>query len=68
MPSCSDDFEDMLCDDCVPRGCSCNEEPLDGNYESTDPNNWVEVLDKDGRKFPCCEWFYDESGYEDNLN
>lgn len=46
------------CDECVPRGCSCNEEPIDGNFENEDPQNWAEPTDEKGRKYPCCEWFY----------
>ena len=45
------------CDDHVPRGCSCNEEPIDGNYENGDPSNWKQAVDEQGRKFPCIEWF-----------
>jgi hypothetical protein len=47
---------ELLCDKCVPRGCSCNMEPKDGNYENEDPNNWEEPTDEKGRKYPCCEW------------
>ena len=35
----------IRCDECVPRGCSCNQEE-DG----------TEQLDEKGRKVPCCEW------------
>lgn len=44
------------CDDCVPRGCSCNEEPADGDYENASTGNFVQPLDARGRQFPCCEW------------
>ena len=37
----------MMCDDCVPRGCSCNVDDETGK-ECTD--------DKD-RLYPCCEWW-----------
>ena len=43
------DNEWVACDDCVPRGCSCNNE---------------EDVDEKGRKLPCCEWWYDENGWE----
>ncbi len=49
---------DFYCDDCVPRGCSCNMEPKDGDHENSDPSNWEEPLDDKGRKYPCCEFFY----------
>jgi len=45
------------CDECVPRGCDCNREPVDGNPDNDDEDNWKEVLDDQGRKYPCCEWF-----------
>ena len=44
------------CDDCVPRKCSCNIEPKDGDWESADDNNWEYVVDENGRHLPCCEW------------
>jgi hypothetical protein len=44
------------CDRCVPRGCNCNMEPKDGDYENEAPSNWDEPRDKYGRKHPCCEW------------
>ena len=34
MPECEIDFKDILCDDCVPRGCDCNLEPKDGIWLS----------------------------------
>jgi hypothetical protein len=37
---------DYYCDDCVPRGCSCNAEE-DG----------IQPLDDLGREYPCCEFF-----------
>lgn len=33
------------CDDCVPRGCSCNEDES-GN----------QILGNDGKLLPCCEY------------
>ena len=52
----NNDFNHFACDECVPRGCSCNEEPIDGNYDNMNPSNWVEPVDEKGRKYPCCEW------------
>ena len=58
---------EIACDACVPRGCSCNEEPLDGNYDNMDPANWAEPTDEMGRKYPCCEWMrIDEMELRDN--
>lgn len=62
MPADSSDH--AYCDKCVPRGCSCNEYPIDDNYENLDPNNWTEDLDEQGRELPCCEYWYDENGWE----
>ncbi len=82
----------FYCDDCVPRGCSCNwrNRQRDGLIEGELPqgfegknwkwvtieeqknhgvNNpeekifWVE-LDEDGKTYPCCEYDYDEKGYD----
>lgn len=45
------------CDGCVPRGCSCTMEPIDGDCENEDPANWDYAMDDKGRKVPCCEWW-----------
>lgn len=60
--------ETYLCDDHVPRGCTCNQtwEPIDGDKNNGDESNWKmvsEILDKNGKKLPCCEWQYCEDGY-----
>ena len=48
------------CDQCVPRGCSCNDELKDGidlhSPEAQDPKSYYQELDEQGRKYPCCEW------------
>lgn len=41
------------CDECVPRGCSCNENE-DGTQD----------LDLLGRPMPCCEYWYIEKDKE----
>ena len=62
----------MACDDCVPRGCSCNRELKEGiDYESDAAKlseNWIEQIGADGRKFPCCEWWYDVNGFEETVS
>jgi hypothetical protein len=50
--------EENFCDIHVPRGCSCNMEPIDGDYENLEESNWEEKLDDQGRKYPCCEYSY----------
>ncbi len=46
-----------MCEECVSRECTCNDYPIDGNYESVDPANWECPKDESGRKRPCCEWW-----------
>ena len=45
-----------FCDNCVPRGCSCNLEPIDGDWDNQNPENWTENKDELGRLLPCCEY------------
>ena len=46
------------CDDCVPRGCSCQEDE-DGK----------QPLDEQGRQYPCCEYnILTEDDHEDMAN
>jgi len=54
-----------FCDNHVPRGCQCNEEPKDDNWESIDADNWHEILDDQNRRWPCCEYMYNKNGFED---
>jgi hypothetical protein len=83
MPSSSME-NPFFCDDCVPRGCSCNsrhidpnayhpplenpdlpdgEEGIDWTWVDDEKNEWC-YIDEKGRKYPCCEFDYDEEGYE----
>lgn len=58
MPSSNSPEETRWrCDIHVPRGCSCTDEPVDGDDENRDPSNWKPELDSNGRKIPCCEWW-----------
>ena len=73
----------FYCDNCVPRGCSCNTrhisditpEDYDGESicchhikyivdESGDAGGYWCDVDDDDREYPCCEYDYDEDGYE----
>lgn len=47
-----------FCEDHVPRGCSCN------ILSSDDSEDIVELRDDRGRLLPCCEYDYDEDGFE----
>ena len=65
------------CDDCVPRGCDCNEyhvsefgiptnddgiENISWRWTNEEKTIWIPI--DDGRPFPCCEWSFDEEGLE----
>lgn len=59
----------LYCDDCVPRGCSCNQEHTDYKHSLDLPSNskkykWIdkeegiwEPVDDQGRLYPCCEFW-----------
>lgn len=67
------------CDDCVPRGCICWQNPIqyeDGSihnpqgikgedWEWVEENKYWEELDGNGRKLPCIEWWYNKEGWDD---
>ena len=70
----------FFCDDCVNRGCECNHRYVDVNAYHPPLENpdmpegidwkWIEKdkiwcsIDDKGREWPCCEYDYDEEGYE----
>lgn len=69
MPS---DGDGQCCDNCVPRGCSCNfkySDKLDADgcpaLIVDDHGNPVEETDEQGRLYPCCEWDYDPYGHDE---
>ena len=77
MPSSEYPRYGYYCDDCVPRGCSCNTipVPLNDNHGEYPPINqkqwkWIEKdvtwenLDNLGRKYPCCEFDHNIEGYD----
>ncbi len=51
---------ESYCDKHVPRGCSCNDELKPGIHidypEALDHKNYIQKLDDQGRKKPCCEY------------
>jgi hypothetical protein len=51
----SDDYT-YYCEDCVPRGCSCNIDP-----ETDEP-----YKDDQGRLLPCCEFYDQPNGWTAN--
>ena len=54
MPSDGGDRDHFYCDNCVRRGCSCMT-----NEDGSD------ILDDKNRQLPCCEYDYNEKGYDD---
>ena len=56
MPS---DGDGIFCDDCVPRGCSCN--VIDWEDPSPNPEQHRDDL---GRLIPCCEYWFFEDGVD----
>lgn len=69
MSSSSSDASPFHCDDCVPRGCTCHNKSEPPPKDST---NWKWIqhnviwakIDSQGREFPCCEFEYDEEGFD----
>jgi hypothetical protein len=55
-PSDSGGGYPYFCEDCVSRGCSCN----------IDPDTDIEYRDEAGRLVPCCEYYYSETGYDND--
>lgn len=47
------------CDNCVPRGCSCNFYPV-----SEDSEELIEERDEQGRRQPCCEYIFNTDGFD----
>lgn len=74
-PSCSG--RRFYCDDCVPRGCTCNYEyvvyegePKDDNFIWHDKEHGIyETLDEKGRRYPCCEYDFSPVGqvFDDSI-
>ena len=83
MPFTDSKENPFYCDDCVPRGCSCNNRYVGSSYDFQDNGpdlsedgvegkdwKWLEegkvwcYIDNQGRQFPCCEYDWEEEGYE----
>jgi hypothetical protein len=54
-----EDGEHYCCEECVPRGCSCQTENPDGTGDL--------MKDELGRLLPCCEYMYNPEGFEPPL-
>ncbi len=59
MPSQQNDG-DYYCDDCIPRGCSCN--IINSTVEKEIYEYYKDEL---GRDLPCCEYDFCDFGFED---
>ncbi len=53
-PSTKEPRDIFFCDEHVSRGCSCN----------IDPNTAKEDMDEKGRLYPCCEYLYNDKGFD----
>jgi hypothetical protein len=65
------EHEYVCCDDCVPRGCVCNDNDVNNETpDGTEGKDWRWLLkdkiwrelDGTGRDMPCCEFWYKEEG------
>lgn len=78
MPGFSgENANDYICDDCIHRGCSCNNqrieydqlpeetqiEGIDWKWVGKDHKEWTH-LDEKQREYPCCEFEYDDEGFD----
>lgn len=52
--------DENYCDSHVPRGCTCNASLKEGidpdSEEAKNPESYIEELDEQGRRYPCCEY------------
>jgi hypothetical protein len=76
LPGYSNGDNPNHCDDCVPRGCTCNYHSIQEEYDDQpegvegvdykwiSETIWTEIDDQ-GREYPCVEYDYDEDGWED---
>lgn len=79
MPGFGNGSSPFVCDDCVGRGCSCNNHHIDEDFlelpEGEENIDWKWVyqeekhsawtyLDENKREYPCCEYFYEKEGFE----
>jgi hypothetical protein len=77
MPGYASGENSYSCDDCVGRGCTCNmysrNEPEGGEgvdwqwvvEEGYEPETYWQNIDEKGRVYPCCEYDYEEEGFDE---
>jgi hypothetical protein len=79
MPGYSSGDNPYSCDDCVPRGCSCNHNNILEEYKNEPEGvenidyRWIDELtwtyiDEQKREYPCVEHFYSEDGWDIDEN
>lgn len=47
---------EYACDECVPRCCSCQIYPKNGNENDYNADNWDYKKDENGEYIPCEDW------------
>jgi len=77
IPGYSSGNNPYSCDDCVPRGCSCNHNSILEEYKNepegeegkdwkwVDEGVWTDI-DEKGREYPCVEYFYEENDWDED--
>lgn len=65
MPSSIDINSSFKCDNCVPRGCSCNMKCNFGIDGEQLEEPYEEYKDDQGRLLPCCEFDFNEEGFNE---
>jgi hypothetical protein len=82
MPYSELKHDPFFCDECVPRGCECQNRYVrepdldDDDLPTADdlPFKWIvfgkswKHVDDKGRDIPCVEYDYSEEGYNENEN
>jgi hypothetical protein len=73
------ELDPFYCEECVPRGCECNnryvkeeENPDNPPSELSEFNKWKWIIpgkvwcyiDEEGREYPCCEFDYEKEGWD----
>ena len=72
----SSNCSSYYCDKCVPRGCSCNLEIkpgieeifIDGQWIINPNEDYYLPLDELGREYSCCEFWYSETGFDEEVD
>lgn len=71
MSASKDCMNPYYCDDCVSRGCSCNNYFIKDDYPEDHTSGGYKMegdilipIDEQGREYPCVEYDYSKDGYE----